>query len=914
MSEAAVPVQTVASNAFTFLAEEEAHGDRQTTEALLLTFNTDLGFFEARLLGLLRATGARVTVVGDSGVWQPDTRAVRHAGRSYHFGLCDTRAAFHPKLMVLAGEKRAIVTVGSGNLTMGGWQYNAELLTVFRGDTEGMPTAFADIRDLLTSLAESRSLDHIATRAVRRTVTTLDGLLAGAEAIDTGHRVHASWDGPLIDHLPTGPVEEVSLSAAFHDPASAAMRRILDRLRPRHVKVAVQPGWTHLDPTTLHAVLARYAGATGGTWDLLRDPESARGTHGRYRHGKLIEWTTADGERHALTGSPNLSHRALIADVASGGNHEIAVIGPSAQPLFPGGTPLVVDDIPVLLVDEDAVDGQPLTKAGPGIHVRVAARTRDGAHTEVHLNREPQTAATIEVSAHSDLPDHWSRLGNIAPGHRTRTFPTAVPAGSRIRAATTNPATGLSEATAPVYVADVERIHMRATPTKYAPRTHRAVAADLFGPDIALLDSLQSDLANFAKDLQNANQPTRTREALPEGDGPERSRGGDTAEPWLWLQDDTVRRFGSGLASWLLALPQLHNTDGVGADVPWLDKINEDAEVGLEDEDAAAATEEVLEAEPTVDEPDAPDHRADHDRLKTARRKWVTKAAAIAPEVPLVSRLLILRLTLAFWSAGNWPDDAIEPFTLVRDLLHTLDASEDQPEELRERVSALAAIALTLMRHRTDLATRDQKTLRYHQAAELGAPLLTAVSEDAIDAYTTGLRTGHGGMLTSGHVIDAIADLTSNDPLVALHSLMEERGHTVTRPSPHQIRIHGNFSTPEQVALDAMGIVEEATGVAVWACNPSGDWTLVVWNRPDLVTINKRRAGTARWRHQRLRLMGPAATALALKRGGPSSLPHIVFPQHRPTQAARDVLATVGIAEPEPPENEYDRGDEEPIT
>ena len=910
MSETAARAETVTSNAFTFLADEEAHGDRQAAEALLLTFNTDLGFFEARLLGLLRATGARVTVIGDAGMWKPDTRAVRHAGRSYHFGLCDTRAAFHPKLMVLAGEKRAIATVGSGNLTMGGWQYNAELLTVFTGDRDGMPTAFANIRDLLTSLAESRSLDHIATTAVRRTVTTLDGLLGAAELVDTGHRVHASWDGPLIDHLPTGPVDELYLSAAFHDPASAAVRRILDRLRPRHVKVAVQPGWTHLDPTTLQTVLSRHAESTGGTWDLLRDPASEGGPNGRYRHGKLIEWITTDGERHALTGSPNLSHRALIADVDTGGNHEIAVIGPTAQPLFPGGTPIAAEDIPALLVVDAAADGPTQAKADPTIYVRAAARTRDGQHTEVHLNREPATIATIEVSLHSDSPDHWTRLGEIAPGHHTHTFPAAVPAGSRIRAVTTNPVTGLAEATQPLYVTDVERILVRATPAKHTSRTHRAVAADLFGADIALLDSLQSDLANFAKDLNNARQPTHTREAPPESDGPERSRGADTAEPWLWLQDDTIRRYGPGLASWLLALPQLHNTGAGGADVPWLDKINEDTEVGLEDEDTEAATEEVLEAEPTPDEPDVLDHQADHDRLKAARRKWVIRAAAIAPEVPTLSRLLILRLTLAFWSAGNWTDDDIEPFTLVRDLLSTLDASEEQPEELRERVSALAAIALTVMAQRTDLATRDARTLRYRQAAEIGAPLLTAVADDAIDAYTTGLRTGHGGVLTTGHVTDAIADLTSGDTLVALHSLMEESGHTVTRPAHNQIRIHGNFSTPEQVALDAVGIVEDATGIAVWASNPSGDWTLVVWNRPDLVTINKRGAGLTLWRHQRLGLMGPAATAAALKRGGPNSLPHVVLPKHRPTQAARDVLVIVGITEPEPPVSECGRGDE----
>lgn len=894
------PARTVTSNAFTFLADEEAHGDRQATEALLLTFNTDLGFFEARLLGVLRATGARVTVIGDAGMWQPDTRAVRHAGRSYHFGLCDTAAAFHPKLLVLVGEKRAIAAVGSGNLTMSGWQYNAELLTVFTGDTNAMPVAFADLRDILTSLAATGALDPIATTALRRVTTTLDALLAGAEPVETGHRIRASWDGPLLGHLPPGPVEEVYLSAAFHDPGSSAVRQILDRLRPRRIKVAVQPGWTHLDPKALQGVLSQYADAHDATWDLLRDPESPDGTKGRYRHGKLIEWVTVDGERHALTGSPNLSVRALVSNVSTGGNHEIAVIGPTAQPLFPGGTPVAVEDIPALpIADETAGATAP---TAPVIRVMAAARTRDGEHLDVHLNRTATTPITCEVSLHSDSPDNWTRLGDIPAGQRTHTFPGAVPAGSRVRAVTTDPTTGLTEASAPVYVADVERILVRHTPTKHASRTHRAAATDLFGADTALLDSLQSELANFAKDINAAKQPTQTRAAQPEGGAPpEHARGADVAEPWLWLQDDTVHRYGPGIAAWLLALPQLHSTGSGGAEVPWLDKINEDTEVGLEEDDTDTATEQVLETDPEPHEQDTIDHRADTDRLKAARRKWVRDAASVALDVSVPSRLLILRLALAFWSAGNWPDKDVEPFTLVRNLLRTLRTTEDQPDELRERISALAAVALTVMRQRADLAIRDERAIRCREAADIAAPLLADLADDTIDAYTIGLRTGHGGVLTSGHVSDAVADLTRSDPLAGLQALMEERGHTVTRPATNQIHIHGTFPTPEQVALDAMGVVEEHDGIAIWASNANGHWTLAAWQRPDLVTINKR--GPVRWRHQRLRLMGPAAVAAALKQGGPGNLPDVLTPKHIPTKAARDVLTTVGIAEPEPPED-----------
>ena len=153
-----------ALNAFSLLAAEEAVRDHQAEEALFLSFNVDLGFFEARVLGVCQAAGARVTVVADAHVWNPDLRSVRHAGRSYHVGLLATAQAFHPKLMLVVGPKRALAVVGSGNLTMGGWQYNAELATAFTGGFEGMPAAFADLARVLRSLGADDGLDPLAVQ------------------------------------------------------------------------------------------------------------------------------------------------------------------------------------------------------------------------------------------------------------------------------------------------------------------------------------------------------------------------------------------------------------------------------------------------------------------------------------------------------------------------------------------------------------------------------------------------------------------------------------------------------------------------------------------------------------------------------------------------------------------------------
>lgn len=186
-----------AANPLPFLLEGERHGDHQATEAILLTFNVDLGFFEARALGACMSAGARVCVVADASVWSPDPYAARLAGRDYHVGLAVSPGAFHPKLIAVVGPKRALVAVGSGNLTMGGWQHNAETWTVFRADADQAPRALAGIADVLLDI--SSSLDPIASDALVRAAREIRGLLDRcAHVTDTGHRIIASTQGSII--------------------------------------------------------------------------------------------------------------------------------------------------------------------------------------------------------------------------------------------------------------------------------------------------------------------------------------------------------------------------------------------------------------------------------------------------------------------------------------------------------------------------------------------------------------------------------------------------------------------------------------------------------------------------------------------------------------------------------------------
>src|SRR4051794_11627333 len=112
------------------LITRHALAGHHVDEILICTFNQNLAFFERNALAACRSTGARVTIIGDAAVAEHDVVAIRHAGISYLSGLVKASRTFHPKLIVLAGEDRALVAIGSGNLTIAGWWGNDELWSV----------------------------------------------------------------------------------------------------------------------------------------------------------------------------------------------------------------------------------------------------------------------------------------------------------------------------------------------------------------------------------------------------------------------------------------------------------------------------------------------------------------------------------------------------------------------------------------------------------------------------------------------------------------------------------------------------------------------------------------------------------------------------------------------------------------
>lgn len=111
--------------------------------SLFTTFNATLPFYEEVVLRHLVSRGCRYNVVLMDAVqcaqsWRADASRGRRSGHAYTLVPMHAQgSAFHPKVCLLLGRKRAVILVGSHNLTLAG-RGNTEAVVLRMGDDARM--------------------------------------------------------------------------------------------------------------------------------------------------------------------------------------------------------------------------------------------------------------------------------------------------------------------------------------------------------------------------------------------------------------------------------------------------------------------------------------------------------------------------------------------------------------------------------------------------------------------------------------------------------------------------------------------------------------------------------------------------------------------------------------------------------
>jgi hypothetical protein len=777
----------------------------EAREVLVLTYTSTLEYFERFALADARALGALVTVISDATMVHADPVVVRRAGTQY----LDARAlcphgAFHSKLFVIVGDGQARIAIGSGNLTLAGWNANAEIWTVLRADQDGGPETVRQVAQFLRDLAVSEVLlGPGAAPALVRVADRLDELPADAPGPQLLHSLHT----PILEQLPEGPVEDLVLYSPFHDTTLAGTRALLDRLSPESWTAFLQPD-TDVDGPALENLASTRGGRLAwisrhATTDDKVVPDQ------RYWHGKLVQWRQ-DATLWKLSGSPNLSAPALLQTVAGRGNCELALLTSSSADLTPAEGPPPPDGIAGL-----TRTSTPDQARMPAI-VFISATVIPGA-VGLLLHRPLPVDAALQ--RYDVVADQWRTSTTLPAGSdRYHVDHAAAPVSTALRVLLDDETTSNS-----VFVCDLDRVRRAQAKTIGKARVTPADIARLgLGNQLlADIDELRPHLLRAGAmiatptDSSDEHRDDANDVGMPAG----RPAPGLSLEDYLAACDPVL---GQRTTEFALVLPVLPGVGGT-----------------LDDSLGTLDTDEDSDTEPTGDDDHEPtlaeQLRASTEAERDRYRRFLERLVDGAPEYPMVVCTLAARSVLHAVASDLWPNESWPD--ILADALHALGATGDEPTEYEtEAAASLGAVGLGLLRTAVGRMSRlDEDTMRYLGAGRALTGLLAEASPEQIallaDDLPEYLRGTPGILAANAAIAETLHPLTG--AARAVHLLADEYELTASVADGIIIELADPIEgVAEPRLIMALGLAGDSGPVYARGTDVNGRSVLGAWCAP----------------------------------------------------------------------------------
>lgn len=284
--------------------------------SIITTFNAHLPFYEEVVLRKLASAGCRHNVVlMDKGqcaqAWHSESSRPHLAGFAYTLLPVAVSGAFHPKVCILAGPKKAAILIGSHNLTLSGFGYNQEVTNWIEvtgpKDTEGaalLKTTWAMLSRWIElerpNLAEEILESALALSNFISPLIANAGESLGAQALS-----QEPGRPPLLEQIhPYAPadVQRIAVVGAFFDHDLVFIRALHQQWPTAEIVVGIDPGTVCL-PGNPDTTIARYVDVRS----LWADK------HG-YLHAKVFLFDNgAVSNAVLISGSANPSRPAWLA-------------------------------------------------------------------------------------------------------------------------------------------------------------------------------------------------------------------------------------------------------------------------------------------------------------------------------------------------------------------------------------------------------------------------------------------------------------------------------------------------------------------------------------------------------------------------------------------------------------------------
>lgn len=805
---------------------------RTWSDALLLTFNFDASFFEGRVLGRLRSLGARVGVLADARVWDPDPITLGNAGRTYLISPVQALGAFHPKLVLLVGEDSALALVGSGNVSLGGWVLNAELWNQFEARDGGAPAVLFQLAHWLRLLSQAGlRMSDLARQRLIDVATSLQLVLDGCQRNGDESQLVSNLTQPISEALPSAPGSELLIGAPFVD--GPAVGKIVDQIAPATITWLVQEQLTNAD---LGKVRAEIAGGPSLEIFAERLPDPTRA---RYRHAKFIEWRTPAGWA-SLTGSPNLTTQALSRTVRRGGNVELGVLRGTDRSIWPdpGMDPATVhsleptEDVPLAA---HRPPQQRRSDVGPG----VVSAIRDGDSVVVELVEAVKRDCQVE-GCESPLHGGWQTLGTIPAGALAWRLP--LPKRSvRIVRATYGTSLEPGSSTPVTEVEAIQQFPMRPGRDSGAWRRKEEVMEE--GP-WGFLRALDRQLRIINGEIRR-KRSVEARDTTA-GGGPTARKAPDSDDAqtaWLWEDWDEVsaKRQGSGFRRFARGLPRI--APG-WPDASPAEDFDGEGDVSPDPDPEPEQPEEESELEPRMRwELEAEERKHCVEQLR--------KYAKLEEPIPSPDFYLAVgQVTLYLYTQEAWFDDDPEPIDLLRRFIAEALAA---PSNLlpSDSIRTFGELASVLVGRRVDFSAGTEASLAASALFDLVESSPGVVQVELLEEmlrFDEGqhLQTESGTPLTSMAVLEALDERASRGDLAGAVRVAESAELEASIESPGVLTVAGKFTDPIHLACQ---LLEGLSGPVALRLLGSHRRFTVLWQEPDLFLIAHH--PRPRWEHLR---------------------------------------------------------------
>jgi hypothetical protein len=288
--------------------------------SLITTFNATLSFYEDVVLRRLIAAGVRYNVVLMDAAqcaqsWTSEAARPRLAGHGYTLVPMQAPGAFHPKVCLLLGPKKAAMLVGSHNLTLSGFGFNREVTNWIEvegpKDIEGV-AALADAWTLVDGWLEQQRewLPDVVMESALALANFVRPMTQGSRGIADSGIVGQAAAGPslweqLLSRAPRNP-NRISVVGAFFDARFELLRRLEGQWPNSEIVVAIDPNTVQIGHQVA-GLRARFVRASS----IWPDTDSS------YLHAKAIFFEGPE-EPMLVSGSANPSAPAWFNSGGSG--------------------------------------------------------------------------------------------------------------------------------------------------------------------------------------------------------------------------------------------------------------------------------------------------------------------------------------------------------------------------------------------------------------------------------------------------------------------------------------------------------------------------------------------------------------------------------------------------------------------